>query len=98
MCGRQSGLSDELTHILQELTTLNRHDNAKVALRARQVCLFFPSLFFFVCLFLARFSSLPSSLLFFFLWNGLENKLHNETNLNSFKSALTLSSGFRDLR
>ncbi|XP_073241070.1 acetyl-CoA carboxylase-like isoform X1 [Porites lutea] len=39
LCGRQSGLSDELTHILQELTTLNRHDNAKVALRARQALL-----------------------------------------------------------
>ena len=96
MCGRQSGLSDELTHILQELTTLNRHDNAKVALRARQVCLFFPFSFLlrlsFSCsLFVSPFSS-------FFLWNGLENKLHNETNLNSFKSALTLSSGFRDLR
>lgn len=38
MCGRQTGLSDELNHLLQELTTLNRHDNAKVALRARQVC------------------------------------------------------------
>ena len=30
-------MSDELNHILQELTTLNRHENAKVALRARQV-------------------------------------------------------------
>ncbi|KAJ7391694.1 hypothetical protein OS493_017391 [Desmophyllum pertusum] len=39
LCGRQSGLSDELNHILQELTTLNRHDNAKVALRARQALL-----------------------------------------------------------
>ena len=30
-------MSDELNHILQELTALNRHENAKVALRARQV-------------------------------------------------------------
>ena len=37
LCGRQSGMSDELNHILQELTALNRHENAKVALRARQV-------------------------------------------------------------
>lgn len=39
LCGRQSGMSDELNHILQELTTLNRHENAKVALRARQALL-----------------------------------------------------------
>lgn len=39
LCGRQTGLSDELNHLLQELTTLNRHDNAKVALRARQALL-----------------------------------------------------------
>lgn len=38
LCGRQSGLSDELNHLLQELTTLNRNDHGKVALRARQVC------------------------------------------------------------
>ena len=37
LCGRQSGMSDEVHHLLQELTTLNRHENAKVALRARQV-------------------------------------------------------------
>ncbi|XP_015754053.1 PREDICTED: acetyl-CoA carboxylase 1-like [Acropora digitifera] len=39
LCGRQSGMSDELNHILQELTALNRHENAKVALRARQALL-----------------------------------------------------------
>ena len=38
LCGRQTGLSDELNHLLQELTTLNRNDHGKVALRARQVC------------------------------------------------------------
>ncbi|XP_020604828.1 acetyl-CoA carboxylase-like isoform X1 [Orbicella faveolata] len=39
LCGRQSGLSDELNHLLQELTTLNRNDHGKVALRARQALL-----------------------------------------------------------
>lgn len=33
----EPGLTDELATILKELTTLNRSENAKVALRARQV-------------------------------------------------------------
>ena len=37
LCGREPGLSDEMHSILQELTTLSRQENAKVALRARQV-------------------------------------------------------------
>lgn len=35
----EPGLTDELATILKELTMLNRSENAKVALRARQVCL-----------------------------------------------------------
>jgi acetyl-CoA carboxylase/biotin carboxylase 1 len=34
----EPGLTDELATILKELTMLNRSENAKVALRARQVC------------------------------------------------------------
>ncbi|XP_064618157.1 acetyl-CoA carboxylase-like isoform X2 [Liolophura sinensis] len=37
LCGREPGLTDELTSILNELTSLNKSENAKVALRARQV-------------------------------------------------------------
>lgn len=38
MCRKEAGLTDELASILTELTTLNNAENAKVALRARQVC------------------------------------------------------------
>ncbi|XP_077869541.1 acetyl-CoA carboxylase-like, partial [Saccoglossus kowalevskii] len=37
LCGKESGLTDDLSSILNELTTLNKVENAKVALRARQV-------------------------------------------------------------
>nr|WDE40200.1 acetyl-CoA carboxylase [Tegillarca granosa] len=37
LCGKEPGLTDDLASILSELTTLNNSDNAKVALRARQV-------------------------------------------------------------
>ncbi|XP_033740192.1 acetyl-CoA carboxylase-like isoform X1 [Pecten maximus] len=37
LCGKEPGLTEELTNILTELTTLNQTNNAKVALRARQV-------------------------------------------------------------
>lgn len=37
MCRKEAGLTDELASILTELTTLNNAENAKVALRARQV-------------------------------------------------------------
>ncbi|XP_049512514.1 acetyl-CoA carboxylase-like isoform X3 [Dermacentor silvarum] len=37
LCGHEPGLTDELSSILNELTTLSKTDNAKVALRARQV-------------------------------------------------------------
>ncbi|XP_076323761.1 acetyl-CoA carboxylase-like [Tachypleus tridentatus] len=37
LCGHEPGLTDELSCILHELTTLNKSENAKVALRARQV-------------------------------------------------------------
>ncbi|XP_063969760.1 acetyl-CoA carboxylase-like isoform X10 [Lytechinus pictus] len=36
LSSRESGLTDELTQILSELTTLNKTDNSKVALRSRQ--------------------------------------------------------------
>ncbi|CAN7995548.1 unnamed protein product [Ixodes hexagonus] len=36
LCGHEPGLTDELSSILNELTTLSKTDNAKVALRARQ--------------------------------------------------------------
>ena len=34
---KEPGLTDDLQGILNELTTLNKSENAKVALRARQV-------------------------------------------------------------
>ncbi|XP_077999917.1 acetyl-CoA carboxylase-like [Glandiceps talaboti] len=37
LCGKEPGLTDDLSGILGELTTLNKTENAKVALRARQV-------------------------------------------------------------
>ncbi|ESP03134.1 hypothetical protein LOTGIDRAFT_199489 [Lottia gigantea] len=37
LCGKEPGLTDELATILTELTQLNKTENAKVALRARQV-------------------------------------------------------------
>ncbi|XP_062596285.1 acetyl-CoA carboxylase 1-like isoform X10 [Saccostrea cucullata] len=37
LCKKEAGLTDELASILTELTTLNNAENAKVALRARQV-------------------------------------------------------------
>ncbi|XP_029649542.1 acetyl-CoA carboxylase-like isoform X2 [Octopus sinensis] len=37
LCGNESGLTDDLAQILSELTTLNKTENAKVALRARQI-------------------------------------------------------------
>lgn len=37
LCGHEPGLTDELSTTLNELTTLSRQDNARVALRARQV-------------------------------------------------------------
>lgn len=37
LCGHEPGLTDELSNILNSLTTLNKSENAKVALRARQV-------------------------------------------------------------
>jgi len=42
-CSREPGLSDDVQRILQELTALHKTENAKVALRARQVsvpCIF----------------------------------------------------------
>lgn len=36
LSSRESGLTDELTQILSELTTLNKTENSKVALRSRQ--------------------------------------------------------------
>ena len=37
MCGHEPGITDELSNILNALTHLNHTENAKVALRARQV-------------------------------------------------------------
>lgn len=37
LCGYEPGLTDELSNILNSLTALNKPENAKVALRARQV-------------------------------------------------------------
>ncbi|KAK3798057.1 hypothetical protein RRG08_034617 [Elysia crispata] len=37
LCGKEPGLTDELASILTELTQLNKSENSKVALRARQV-------------------------------------------------------------
>ncbi|GIY74925.1 acetyl-CoA carboxylase [Caerostris extrusa] len=37
LCGHEPGLTDELGAILNDLTTLNKSENSKVALRARQV-------------------------------------------------------------
>ncbi|GFR07112.1 acetyl-CoA carboxylase [Trichonephila clavata] len=37
LCGHEPGLTDELGVILNDLTTLNKSENSKVALRARQV-------------------------------------------------------------
>lgn len=37
LCGREPGITDELSSILNALTILNKAENAKVALRARQV-------------------------------------------------------------
>lgn len=37
LCGHEPGLTDELAAILNDLTTLNKSENSKVALRARQV-------------------------------------------------------------
>ncbi|XP_054720089.1 acetyl-CoA carboxylase-like [Uloborus diversus] len=37
LCGHEPGLTDELASILSDLTTLNKSENSKVALRARQV-------------------------------------------------------------
>ncbi|KAJ6219257.1 hypothetical protein RDWZM_005069 [Blomia tropicalis] len=37
LCGREPGITDELSTILNALTILNKSENAKVALRARQV-------------------------------------------------------------
>ncbi|XP_031574256.1 acetyl-CoA carboxylase-like [Actinia tenebrosa] len=39
LCGREAGLSDELHDLLLELTSLNRQEHVKVALRARQALL-----------------------------------------------------------
>jgi len=36
-CHREPGLTDDTQRILQELTVLHKTENAKVALRARQV-------------------------------------------------------------
>jgi hypothetical protein len=37
LCGHEPGITDELSSILNALTILNKAENAKVALRARQV-------------------------------------------------------------
>lgn len=37
LCGNEPGITDELSSILNALTVLNKSENAKVALRARQV-------------------------------------------------------------
>lgn len=37
LCGKEPGLTDELASLLTELTQLNKSENSKVALRARQV-------------------------------------------------------------
>ncbi|GAB6029960.1 hypothetical protein CHUAL_005655 [Chamberlinius hualienensis] len=37
LCGYEPGLTDDLAAILNDLTTLNKSENSKVALRARQV-------------------------------------------------------------
>lgn len=37
LCGREPGITDELSSILNALTLLNKSENSKVALRARQV-------------------------------------------------------------
>lgn len=37
LCGHEPGLTDELSTILNSLTALNKPENAKIALRARQV-------------------------------------------------------------
>lgn len=37
LCGHEPGITDELSSILNALTVLNKSENAKVALRARQV-------------------------------------------------------------
>jgi len=36
-CAHEPGLTDDMQRILQELTSLHKAENAKVALRARQV-------------------------------------------------------------
>ncbi|XP_076444830.1 LOW QUALITY PROTEIN: acetyl-CoA carboxylase-like [Babylonia areolata] len=37
LCGKEPGLTDELASVLRELTQLNKTENSKVALKARQV-------------------------------------------------------------
>ena len=37
LCSKEAGLTDDLATILSELTALNKAENAKVALRARQI-------------------------------------------------------------
>lgn len=37
LCDKEPGLTDEMASILSELTQLNKTENSKVALRARQV-------------------------------------------------------------
>ncbi len=41
---KEVGLTEDLTAILNELTTLSKTENAKVALKARQVSGLFPAL------------------------------------------------------
>ena len=54
----EPGLTDELASILKELTMLNRSENAKVALRARQV---FSVLYLFIYLFFFFLFSIDNS-------------------------------------
>lgn len=41
LCGKEPGLSEDIQAMLHEFTALNKTENAKVALRARQVSLTF---------------------------------------------------------
>lgn len=51
LSGNEPGVTEELSSILNALTALNKNENVKVALRARQVCNIDNKLsFFLICL------------------------------------------------
>ena len=52
LCEKEPGITDDLHIILTELTTLNKTENSKVALRARQVSYHYSRVFYLVKSFL----------------------------------------------